>query len=235
MQLTTFKYSGRSVIYKTVKPASSDQICKNAAFIIINSRPYLDKVSNLPPSLIEYSGTEILNYQLDVIEAFCYQPEIIVVGGHKINKILKFHRRAEYCIIENNIHDVSNSAEDVRIGVNASLSSPVFFLRGEFVPSYGSFEKLFNAEGSATLYRKLPDYGGVGMTLDKSNKIKLFSYKENNKFLGLTKFCHADMARLKKKVCSATCRKNMFDFELFEEFKVTAVEDTSKSFLNYDN
>jgi len=234
MPISTFKYEGRSVIYDKVKPASKHQVCHKAAFIIINSRPYCNKISNLPPSLMEYAGSEILNYQLDVIHAFCYDPEIIIVGGHKINKVLKFDRRSEYCIVENVIYDVSNSAEDVRIGINASLSPLVFFLRGEFVPSYFSFEKLYDAENSATLYKEIKA-NGVGLIQDRLNNIRSFTFKSNKKFLGLTKLSKPDVARLKKKVCSSTCRKNMFDFELFEEFKLEAIEDTSKSFLNYDN
>lgn len=93
-----------------------------------------------PRCLLRFNNKKtILENQIDILGNIFNKAEISVVGGFGIDKIIKkIDKRAR--IIENQMHETTNSAESLRLAVNNSLLDNVLFLHGDLVIS----EEIFN-------------------------------------------------------------------------------------------
>tara|TARA_R110001599_G_scaffold154901_3_gene340566 strand:+ start:433 stop:1131 length:699 start_codon:yes stop_codon:yes gene_type:complete len=85
-----------------------------------------------PRSLLKISGKSIVDTQIETVSGFFEHPEIIVVVGCHANKVIK-KIRGKARIVENQIHNDSNSAESLRLAFNNSTADSFMFCHGDVV------------------------------------------------------------------------------------------------------
>lgn len=229
--MSRYIYKGRSKVIKKIPELTIENefLIDSCAFIIIASSPISNTKKLGCPLVNDYFGTDVLDFHLEVIKSVCRNPEITIVGGYDIKKILKHKKREEYIVIENVLHELTNSAEDLRIGLNAIRNNNAVILDGNFIPTTESFSLLFkNKTNSGALFSKRKSLN-IGCEINSENNIAYFSYKPLNKMKGIVFLGASDCLRLKKKILGSTFNKNKFDFEMYNEIKMEAIEDTSNS------
>lgn len=240
MAKNKYVYKGRSKIVTQIPQIETGNktLIDKCTFIIIASSPMANTKMLGCPLINDTYDDEVLNLFLDGINNICANPNIIVIGGFQIKKILKHQRRGEYSVIENLLYDMTNSAQDLKIGLNASRSSPILVLDANFLPSYTSMSLLFeNQLESSILYSKRK-IDRVGCDISSTGYVNYFGFKCENKLKGAYYLSHNDADRMRKKIVGSTFNSNKFDFELLTEIRIKAKEDNSSSSRldeNYEN
>jgi choline kinase len=94
-----------------------------------------------PRCLLKYGGKHILDYQMEVLNSKFSNPQITIVGGFDISRLIKkVGKQAR--IIENQIFDSTNNGESLKLGVNNSLLDNILFLHSDLVISSDIFDKV---------------------------------------------------------------------------------------------
>lgn len=229
--MSRYIYKGRSKLIKKIpeKINKENILIDSCAFIIIASSPISNTKKLGCPLINEHFGTEVLDFHLDVIKMVCKHPEIVIVGGFEVKKVLKHSRREEYIVVENLLHEMTNSAEDLKIGLNASRCLNTCVIDGNLVPSLMSYKLLLEEPMKSSILYSNRRALGVGCEIGNENYVSYYSYKSDNKLKGAMYLSQTDSARMRKKILGSTFNKNKFDFELLDETRMLAKNDTSQS------
>lgn len=86
--------------------------------------------SHEPRSLIKIGNKTLLEHQISTIRECFDNPEIIVVVGCRADKVIK-KIRGDIRIIENQIYEVTNTSESMRLAFNNSLKGNFLFMHGD--------------------------------------------------------------------------------------------------------
>jgi hypothetical protein len=240
MAKSKYVYKGRSKIVTQIPQIETGNktLIDKCTFIIIASNPMANTKMLGCPLINDTYDDDVLNLFLDGINKICNDPHIVIVGGYQIKKVLKHQRRGEYVVVENLLYDVTNSAQDLKIGLNASRNSPVVVLDSNFLPSYTSMSLLLeNQLESSILYSKRKT-DKVGCDISSTGYVNYFGYKCENKIKGAYYLSKSDADRMRRKITGSTFNSNKFDFEILTEIRIKAKEDNSSSSRldeNYEN
>ena len=86
--------------------------------------------SHEPRSLIKIGNKTLLEHQLCTLRECFETPEIIAVVGCKAEKVIK-KIRGNVRIVENQIHETTNTSESIRLAFNNSLKGNFLFIHGD--------------------------------------------------------------------------------------------------------
>ena len=131
--------------------------------------------SNEPRSLLKIGNHTLIEHQTSVINNTFNNPEIIGVFGVSFEKIIK-KTSNKLRIVENQLHETTNSSESLRLGINNSIMDNVLFFHGDLYFEQGIFDNI-----SFTKSFLLIDGGNhfneyeVGVTTE-SKKVSILSY-----------------------------------------------------------
>jgi choline kinase len=127
-----------------------------------------------PRSLLKIKGSYLLEHQIKAINASLDKPEIITVVGCHANRVIK-RTRGKSRFVENQIHEISNSSESLRLAFNNSTNLNFLFIHGDlyFNPKTldVSFEKSFVIVDSKNRFKD----SEVGITKNKE-RLSILSY-----------------------------------------------------------
>ena len=112
--------------------------------------------SHEPRSLIKIGNKTLLEHQILTLHDCFDTPEIIAVVGCKAERVIK-KVRGKVRIVENQIHEITNTSESMRLAFNNSLKTNFLFMHGDLY---------FNAN---TL--KNVDYGKSFVIIDNKQMI----------------------------------------------------------------
>ena len=230
--MAKYQYKGRSKIItqipaqKTIKP---DTIINSCNFVILAAYPMAGVKKLGCPLVNDYYSEEVINLHLDLIRSVCKSPNIIVVGGFDIKKVLKSSRRNEFQVVENTLHEFTNSSEDLRIGLNASPTGGSVVLDGSFLPSIDTYKLLLSDPTESKICFSFRKTEVIGINTSPENIVNYFGYSCDKKIKGAYYLNTLDFNRVRKKCVGSSFNKTQFDFEVLEELRLLAVEDTSKS------
>lgn len=127
-----------------------------------------------PRSLLKISNKLLIEHQCDVINSHFKNPEIITTIGCHANKVIRKIGQ-QFRIVENQLHEETNSAESLRLAFNNSRHTNFMFMHGDLK---------FNTETLDVCYEKsfiIVDSSGmikeneIGVTKIK-NKASILSY-----------------------------------------------------------
>ena len=131
--------------------------------------------SSEPRSLIQLKGKHLIDWQTQTIKKIFKNVEIVGVFGAHIDKIIRKNKN-DFRIVENQLFNVTNNSESLRLGLNNCVNQNVFFVHGDiyFTTSMlknADFSKSFLVvDGTNSIKEK-----EVGVTVHK-NKISVLSY-----------------------------------------------------------
>lgn len=117
-----------------------------------------------PRSLIKINNKTLLEHQISAVSECFEAPEIIIVVGCRAERVIK-KIRGSVRIVENQLHETTNTSESIRLAFNNSVKNNFLFMHGDLY---------FNA---STL--KNVDYNKSFVIIDNKNMI-------NDKEVGVT-------------------------------------------------
>jgi choline kinase len=88
--------------------------------------------SHEPRSLIKIGNKTLIEHQILTIRNYFKSPEIITVVGCNAEKVIK-KIRGDVRIVENQIHDTTNTSESMRLAFNNSSKSNFLFMHGDLL------------------------------------------------------------------------------------------------------
>ena len=109
-----------------------------------------------PRSLLKIGGSMLIEHQVETVRQCFDSPEIINVVGCHANKVIKKTRGATR-VVENQLHDSSNSSESLRLAVNNTLNENILFMHGDLYFNKNTLDV---------------DYGKSFVILDTKSQIK---------------------------------------------------------------
>lgn len=231
--MLSYVYNGKSKFYAkpAKKQAKKKLLFKNMGFVLCGAHPVGGFKVNGSNLLTEYLGSEIIEYQLDLINSICEDPEIIVVTGIAHNQFVKHSRRSEFSIVENQLYEFSNSAEDLRLSLNALKSPHLIFIDSGFIPTIDTYKYLLGHKDRTTkvFIKDVQDPNYVGVNIGSNGYVANFSFLAKNSLTGMYYINTNDIQRIRKKSISKNFSKNKFAFEMLEELKTKAILDESES------
>lgn len=128
-----------------------------------------------PRSLIKIGNKTLLEHQICVISQCFDSPEIITVVGYRADKIAK-KMRGSVRIVENQIHETTNTSESMRLAFNNSIKNNFLFMHGDL---YFNPQTLKNIDYSKSFVivdnKNMMDNKEVGLTIAGGNAT-IFSY-----------------------------------------------------------
>lgn len=215
-----FSHSGKSKAYP--KPENNKpKLFNSPTWILDGSAPEQNIISRGSVLLQKYEKSEILEYYLDFIHMVSSNPRIVIVSGVSNNEFIKHGRSAEYGIIENQLYRLTNSAENLRLGILGSpISKDTFFIEKPIIPKIEIFKRI--AENKRSKIVCIEETNSKKIGLADSNEIK-FVFGTNIKLSGLYYFNEQDLIRLRKKIIGPSFAKNKFAFEMFTNIKFKIV------------
>jgi hypothetical protein len=232
--MQSYIYNGKKKIYETPKYKRGEKpLFDNLGFIICGSYPTNGFKTNGSKLLHEYNGSPLLDYYLDLINLVCEKPEVIIVSGVSTKELIKHPRKSEYIIVENQMYEFSNTAEDLRIGLLALRSPNVIYLDSGFLPTIKTLKYLLGHKDRTTkaFIKDVKDENYVGVNIGNNGHIANYSFKTENTLAGMYYINPNDIGRIRKRTINKNFSKNLFTFELLSELKVKAILDESDSVI----
>lgn len=230
--MAKYQYKGRSKIITQIpsqKTVKLNTIVDTCNFVILAAYP-MAGIKKLGCALVnDYYNEEVVNLHLDLIKSVCKSPNIIVVGGFDIKKVLKSSRRNEFQVVENTLHEFTNSSEDLRLGLNAAPTGPSVVLDGSFLPSIETYRLLLEDQSNSKICFSVRKTEVIGINTSAENTVNYFGYSCDKKIKGAYYLNTLDFNRIRKKCVGSSFNKTQFDFEVIEELRLLAIEDNSKS------
>lgn len=222
--MPTYIYKGKPKALSTPQK-KPDSLCENMSFIFLASKPCaLDKKQN--PLLCEYKGSKLIDFHLDLCNLVAENCETVFVTGFESKKIVRHQRRNSFIIVENQLFELTNDAEDLKLGINAIRGHQAFIIDCTTICNLTSIKAMLaNPERSSLLYRIIEDSIDEGIELSQTGEFRKFCYSGKNKTIGAVYLAPQDLARMKKKVVSSTFCRNKFDFEMLDEINFLPIFD----------
>ena len=183
----------------------------NVSIIILSAGIGSRMRSYGPRCLFKVDHRTILQKQIEILDSVFKNNEIILVVGFEASKVIK-KVPPNIRIVENQMHEETNSFESLRLGINNAINNKVLFLHGDLIFNKKTFSDVkFNKSFIITDSAGQMKDSEVGVTV-VNNKATCFAY-------GLdTKWCQ--MAFLKGKeydiMRSIALKRNKSTFYTFE-------------------
>lgn len=232
--MQSYVYKGSKRIYETpTKEKKSKPLFSNLAFILCGSYPINGFKSNGSKLFAEHNGSTLLDYHLDLINSVCESPEIIVTSGVSTKDLVKHQRKSEFIIVENQLYEFSNPAEDLRLGLLALRSPNVIYIDSGFMPTIKTLKYLLGHKDRTTkaFIKDVKDDNYVGINIGNNGYIANYSFLTQNTLAGMYYINPNDVGRIRKRTISKDFSKNLFTFELLSDLKVKAILDESESVI----
>lgn len=230
--MQSYTYSGKKKLYpKPTEKTVNNYLFRNMGFILCGAHPAHDTKSNGSKLLYKYNNSQVLEYQLDLINTVCENPEIIVTTGIDHKDFVKHERKSEFVIVENQMYEFSNSAEDLRLGLLALRSPHVILLDSAIIPTIETMKYLLTGrEMSSKIFTKKLNDDYIGAVAGEKYLDKL-SFHSPHKLTGMYFINTNDINRILKKSIGKNYAKNKFAFELLQDSNSTIIYDESKSII----
>lgn len=162
-----------------------------------------------PKCLLENnSGIALLNLQINNIKAVYPESEIIITVGFEADKVLK-KIPPNIRIIENQLYQVTNIIEEIRLSLNNILSGGVLFIQDDIMFNPDTLKKITKF-GSTIIVdngNNIPSED-VGVTV-VNNKATIFSYGLQTKW-GHIVYLHGHDLSAFKNICSDRSKSKLY-------------------------
>jgi choline kinase len=137
--------------------------------------------SHEPRSMIKINDTSLIDIQISILGECFLKPEIIGVFGYDFQKICR-KLSGKIRIIENQIHETTNTAESMRLAFNSTLKSSFMFLHGDLIFNKETLQDLDYSKSFVVIDTKgRMEDKEAGLTI-VNNKATIFSYGLKSKW-----------------------------------------------------
>lgn len=167
-----------------------------------------------PRSLLKLGDKTLIDYQVELLRNNFKNPDIIVTVGIHANKIIKKTDR-NIRIVENQLHEHTNSFESLRLAVNNSISDSILFLHGDLLFNKKTLSGLSYNKSFVLVDRDNQfNEREAGVTI-VNKKASIFSYGLPDKWCQIAYLTGREFAMLQQ-----ICYKNNPDHKKMLTFEV---------------
>lgn len=223
--MPAYTYQGKDKKY--VKPknkAEPNKLFDNVTWILNGAYPADGLKSRGSELLQKVNESEILEYQLDFINLVSNNPRIIVISGISHKELVLHPRSNEFIIIQNQLYEFSNTAEDLRLGLLGSTNH-VIYIEKPIIPKIGLFQNIAkNFKSKVCCTKKINDKD-IGALEGQNKNVTKYSFFSPNKLMGVYYLVESDILRLKRKMSSDSFHKSKYAFEVLTEMKLKLLMD----------
>jgi len=233
--MAAYTYQGKTKKY--VKPKNKEEVPKlfdNVTWILNGSYPDNGLKSRGSELLQKVNGSEILEYQLDFINLVSNNPRIILISGISHKEFVLHPRSNEFIIIQNQLYEFSNSAEDLRLGLLGSTNHALF-IEGPVIPKIELFQSIAKNTKSKVCCTKIANDEDIGALEGQNKNVTKYSFFSPNKLMGIYYLGEPEILRLKRKMSSDSFHKSKYAFEVLTELKLKLVMDHSNESAKNSN
>jgi len=170
-----------------------------------------------PRSLIKIGNKTLLEHQISTISQCFGFPEIITVVGYRADKIAK-KMRGSVRIVENQIHETTNTSESMRLAFNNSMKNNFLFMHGDLYFNENTLKNL-DYDKSFVLVdsQGMMDHKEVGLTIVNQNAT-IFSYGLKTKWCQIAYITGREIKILKNIFNKfEPTQKKMLSFEILNK------------------
>lgn len=178
-----------------------------------------------PPSLINIEDSKLIDIQIDAIRQTFPKNEIIICVGFDSEKIIKYIR-SKYTnmnirLIENQIYNISNSCESVRLALNNTMNNRVLICDGNLLLN-SNILSLVQYSDSAAIIEKTPCPNlEVGINIGENNEAQHFSFGACNTWSEILYLDNSEIIDALRKILSCVDYKTKFIFEALNDLLKT--------------
>lgn len=190
-----------------------------------------------PISLITIDDIKLIDLQIQCIKNVFENFEIILCVGFDAEKICK-HIRSQYKdirirIVENQLHNVSNSCESLRLSLNNTANDKILICDGNLILNNGCLESI-DINHSCVLTEKNPcDDLEIGLNINQDNIVQHLSYGATKIWSEIFFLNGIDIVESLRKVITKYDSKTRFIFESINElikmkYEIKCIANSSK-------
>jgi len=170
-----------------------------------------------PRSLIKIGNKTLLEHQISAISECFESPEIITVVGCRADRIIK-KMRGNVRIVENQIHEQTNTSESMRLAFNNSMKNNFLFMHGDLYFNASTLKNI-NYDKSFVIIdnKKMITEKEVGVTIF-NDKATIFSYGLPTKWCQIAYITGRELKMLRNIFNKFdTTQKKMLSFEILNK------------------
>lgn len=221
----------------SVKKKNKEKKCQDFITVILlcDSSGYRMK-SYGPISLICVNNTKLIDLQIQCIKNAFENFEIILCVGFDAEKICK-HIRSQYKelpirIVENQLHNVSNSCESLRLSLNNTTNDKIIICDGNLILTSDCLKNI-DIQSSCVLVEKTPcENLEIGLNIDDKKRAQHFSYGASNIWSEIIFLKGFDIIESLRRIITKYDSKTRFVFESINElikmkYEIKSITNTS--------
>lgn len=153
------------------------------SFILLCDSPGYRMKSYGSSCLLEIGGNKLLDIQIQTINSYFENKEIILCVGFDSSSIIKYVRNSykniNIRIVENQLYDKTNSCESLRLCLNNTLNDKVFVIDGSILLNYNIFANLSFKDNLLFTQNKSNNFE-IGFNINEKNLVEYISYGAYN-------------------------------------------------------
>tara|TARA_R110000765_G_scaffold93225_7_gene175782 strand:- start:376 stop:1077 length:702 start_codon:yes stop_codon:yes gene_type:complete len=168
-----------------------------------------------PKCLLRVGEKTIIEHQIHNIRTVMPKGDIIVSLGFECDRVMR-HLPLEVRVVENQLHEETNTAESLRLSINNGIRSGVLVIHGDLVFNTETLSKCDYTE-SFILYDTKDQFkeSEVGVTVNKGLATRM-GYGLKDKWAQISYFTGKEL-KLLRSVCKNRERSRMYTFEIINE------------------
>lgn len=155
----------------------------------------------------------LLDQNLEAIYHLFPNAEVLLTVGYQAHKVIRAGRYVK--LIEHPLFDDGNNAEELRLGLNATLNKKVFVLESDVVLSTNLLKRLKLNESFAVVDR-LQRFDTDEVSVVANDNIEIFTYGHDTKWSNIVYLTGLELDNLRGFI-NQKSYKNYFVFELLNQ------------------
>lgn len=153
------------------------------SFIFLCDSPGYRMKSYGSSCLLEIGGTRLLDIQMQTINSYFTNKEIILCVGFDASSIIKYvknsYKNTNVRIVENQLYDKTNSCESLRLCLNNTPNDKIFIIDGSILLDYNIFNNFQFKDNFLFTQNKCNNFE-IGFNLNEKNLVEHISYGAHN-------------------------------------------------------
>jgi len=188
--------------------------------ILLSDSPGYRMKSYGPIPLIEIGKRRLIDIQIEAIKKRFVNFEIIICLGFDTEKTYKYikskYKTLNIRIVENQLYNVSNSCESLRLSLNNISNNKVLICDGGLVINNNCLSKIDTSQSMITIEKNPHETLEIGVNIDK-NYVEHFSFGAKNAWSEILFLNGCDIIDSLKKIIVSYDTKNRFVFEALNQ------------------
>lgn len=184
----------------------------NYSVVLLSSIPQERMVYGPAISLYPVNSTDtVLDAQYSAIRSIFPKSSVFLVVGHNASQVINRCPKGIH-IIENQKYDECGECEELKLGVNASITDNIVVICGNIIFDEMALLQIKTNHSSVIIDRNSNDTGAIGL-IDNQSRLESMSFGLADKWCGISLFRDKELSSLKS-IVNTKSKSNICLFEV---------------------